>query len=204
MFQASLVLEGGGLRGIYTAGVLDAFLERDLEFDTVVGSSAGACNGSWFVAKDFGAMKHININYMRGKDYCGIKHFFKTGTYLNMTYLFETVPYELQVFPFKVYNESKTKFFSVVTRVFDGKPDYLEKSKYPGIDPVRASSSLPLVSNIVQIGEEYYMDGGLADPIPYTKGFAHNDKCVIVLTRPKGFTKKRVKNERLIKTNNSL
>ena len=199
LYKASLVLEGGGLRGVYTAGVLDAFMDKGLEFHTVVGSSAGACNGSRFVAKDRGAMRHIQIDLMQGPDYCGMKYIFKTGTYLNMDYLFETIPFEIQVFPFKVYNESKTKFYSVVTDIYSGTPCYLEKSKYPGIAPVRASSSLPLAANIVRIGNEYYMDGGLTDAIPFKKGLEENEKCLVITTRQKGYKKKPMRGMFLIK-----
>ena len=199
MYKASLVLEGGGLRGVYTAGVLDAFMDKGLEFHTVVGSSAGSCNGSRFVAKDRGAMRRIQIDLMQGPDYCGIKYIFRTGTYLNMDYLFDTIPFEIQVFPFKVYNESKTRFFSVVTEIYSGKPHYLEKSKYPGIGPVRASSSLPLAANIVQIGNEYYMDGGLTDAIPFKKGLEENEKCLVITTRQKGYKKKPMRGMSLIK-----
>ena len=199
MYKSSLVLEGGGLRGVYTAGVLDAFMDKGIEFHTVVGSSAGSCNGSRFVAKDRGAMRHIQIDLMNGTDYCGINHVFKHGTYVDMDYLFDTIPFELQVFPFKVYNESKTKCYNVVTNIVTGEPEYLEKSKYPGIAPVRASSSLPLAANIVQIGNNFYMDGGLTDSIPFKKGLEENEKCLVITTRQKGYKKKPMRGMYLIK-----
>ena len=193
MYSSSLVLEGGGLRGIYTSGVLDYFMDRGIDFSCVVGSSAGACNGCHYVCHDRGGMHLIDTEYVFDKRYKGIKYLLSGHGYINMDFLFDTIPEQVYPFPWDDYFASPSKFYSTVTNMVTGNCEYLEKSDYNKCDPVRASSSLPIVAPKVTINGNHYMDGGIANPIPYQKGFAENDNCVIVLTRPRGYQKKRQK-----------
>lgn len=199
MYSSSLILEGGGLRGIYTSGVLDFFMDQNIDFSCVVGSSAGACNGCRYVCHDRGAMHKIDTEYVFDKRYKGLKYMLTGHGYVNMDFLFDTIPEELYPFPWEEYFLNPCKFYSTVTNMITGNCEYLEKGDYKNCDPVRASSSLPIVAKKVTIGNNHYMDGGIANPIPYQKGFAENNNCVIVLTRPRGYQKKKDKSIPLVK-----
>ncbi|MDZ7671741.1 MAG: patatin family protein [Halanaerobiales bacterium] len=193
-----LVLEGGGMRGAYTAGVLDVFLAKNLVFPYVIGVSAGANNGANFVARQFGRSKRIFIDHSQDNRYMGINNFLKDKSYFGMDFIFDTLPQKIDPFAYNVFYELPTTFKVVLTDCNKGKAEYISKKNY---NPeffvnkiLRASSSLPLISKPVKVKDNKYLDGGIADPIPIKKaiddGYRNN---VLVLTREKNFRKSKPK-----------
>jgi predicted patatin/cPLA2 family phospholipase len=191
--KSILVLEGGALRGIYTAGVLDVLLDNNIEVDAVVGVSAGALFGINYVSKQRGRCLRYNLANVHNKDYMGFHSLLKTGDIMNEEFCFHKLIYETDPFDFKTFNKSKIKFYAVVTNLRTGEPEYkkiddIEKD----MEYLRASGSMPLVSRNVKIGKEEYLDGGMSDSIPIKwaeeQGY---DKIIVVETRPKTYRKKK-------------
>ena len=183
--KTGLVLEGGGMRGVYTAGVLDAFLEAGIEFDSVIGVSAGACQACSFLSRQLGRAYRVNVSYLNDWRYCSVRSWIKTGELFGSRMLFDTIPNELDLFDYETYDNNRTEFRAVVTNINTGKAEYpLIEDMHDGIQWVRASSSLPMASTIVKINGNEYLDGGISDSIPVVAsmdlGF---EKNVIVLTQ---------------------
>lgn len=194
--NAGLVLEGGGMRGAYTSGVLAAFMDEGIKFHYVIGVSAGANNGANYVAWQRERNRKVFVDYVRNKEYSGFKHWIKGGSYFNMDFLFDRLPNELVPFDYDTFYNSPTVFKVCVTDCETGKPVYLSKDKF---DPVffmeivlRASSSLPIISNPVEVEGKKYFDGGISDSIPINKSIEDGNKYnVVVLTRNKGYRKEK-------------
>lgn len=189
--KTSLILEGGGMRGLYTAGILDYFLEKGLEFDSVYGASAGCLNGANLVSRQKGRNLAIFTDYQNHPDYRGFKVFLKTGDYFNAKFSYEDIPYRLNPFDFETFENSKTILYTVVTNVETGKAEYIplnrssEKMQY-----FRASASLPLISQIVAINGKKYLDGGISDSIPLEQSIKDgHDKNIVILTRHQEYRK---------------
>lgn len=198
ILNVGLVLEGGGMRGVYTAGVLDFFLEKNLSFPYVVGVSAGANNGANFVARQRGRSKRIYLEHSRHPEYMGLKNLIKEKSYFGMDFLFDILADKLDPFDYKAFGESPTCFKVVVTERETGEAAYFQHRDF---DPeffakkvLRASSSLPFISRPVEIKGKYYFDGGIADSIPVRKaiedGYKYN---IIILTRNKSYRKEPAK-----------
>lgn len=192
MYNVGLVLEGGGMRGIFTAGVLDFFIEKGIEFAEIIGVSAGACHACSYVSKQHGRAKAISIDYLDDKRYCSIYSLITTGNLFGEKFAYDDIPNRLNLFDNESFIRSKTRLFATVTNVETGKAEYIElKDLKRDMEALRASASLPLLSRIVEFGDNKYLDGGMADSIPVKqmedKGFSKN---VAILTRPKGYIKK--------------
>jgi len=195
-----LVLEGGAMRGMYTAGVLDVFLDNQIEVDGIVGVSAGVLFGVNYLSKQRGRTIRYNKRFARDKRYMGISSFIKTGNIINKDFAFYDVPYNLDVFDQETYGKSKTDFYATITNIETGKPEYVKiKNVFEQMEFLRATSAMPFVSEIVEVDGKKYLDGGLADSIPIEKckelGY---DKIIVILTRPIEYRKKKA-NERLTK-----
>ena len=192
MVRAGLVLEGGAARGTFTAGVLDFLMEKELEFEYVVGVSAGACNATNYVAKQKGRMKKCMIIEEKEYGYMDIKKAIKTKSIFDMDMLFDKYPNEIFPFDFETYFSSVAETELVVTNCETGKAEYLTETENRQrlMQLCRASSSLPLMSPMVEVDDTLYLDGGLADSVPIShalrKGYK---KCVVILTRRKGYRK---------------
>ncbi len=186
-----LVLEGGGLRGIFTAGVLDYFMEQDLWFDTLIGVSAGACHGCSYKAQQPGRALRISVDYLDDPRYCSVRSLLTTGDMFGVDFCYRAIPDLLDPMDYAQFNKNPMRFFATVTNLETGKAVYHQVANgYQDVTWVRASASLPLVSRKVEIDGKYYLDGGIADSIPYLKSIhLGNDKNVVVLTRPKGYRK---------------
>lgn len=188
-----LILEGGGKRGIYTAGVLDVLLENNIMTDAVIGVSAGAIHGCSYVSKQAGRSIRYNIKYNDDYRFMSIKSWFKTGNLVDTDFAYHELPEKLDVFDYKTFNDSPTKFYVTCTNLQTGKAEYIlcptMKGKY--MDYLRASASLPFVSKIVKIDNKELLDGGLSDSIPLRHamdlGFSKN---IVIQTRPEGYRKK--------------
>lgn len=189
--SAALLLEGGSLRGLYTAGALDTLMEEELYFPAVAGVSAGALNGVNYVAHELGRSASINLRYRKDPRYFGPMAAFNGGSLFGLNFMLRDIP---QMVPFdsETFYHGGQRMVAVATCLQTGKAAYFEKGKtdFDFLDAVRASASLPLVSVPVHIGKFSYLDGGCSCPIPLkwaqTEGFA---KIVIITTRHKGFRK---------------
>ena len=189
--SAALLLEGGSLRGLYTAGALDTLMEEDLYFPAVAGVSAGALNAVNYVAHEPGRSASINLRYRNDPRYFGPMAAFNGGSLFGLNFMLRDIP---QVVPFdtETFYHGGQRMVAVATCLQTGKAAYFEKGKtdFDFLEAVRASASLPLVSVPVHIGKFSYLDGGCSCPIPLewaqTEGFV---KIVIITTRHKGFRK---------------
>ena len=191
-----LILEGGGLRGIYTAGVLDAFMTNNIKVDTVIGVSAGALFGINYLSKQKGRVLRYNLDNIKNKNYMGISSWIRTGNIMNKDFCFDKLIYETDPFDFDTFNKSKTEFYAVVTNVVTGKSEYIKIDDIENqMEYLRASGSMPIVSKIVHIKGKQYLDGGVSDSVPIKWGLKNGYKKIIVVeTRPKEYRKKKKNN----------
>lgn len=194
MYQAGLVLEGGGMKGVYTAGVLDLFLDKGLEFSSVYGVSAGACNMCSYISKQRGRALDVNIDYLDSKRYCSVESMLLSGDLFNVNTCYNLIPNYLNPIDNETFMAYEGKAYSVVTNLVTGRPEYLRvRDAVKDIDRVRASSSLPLVSRTVYIKGRPYLDGGLSDSIPIQKSIRDgNRKNVVVMTKEVGYRRKQI------------
>ena len=194
MYNNGLVLEGGGNRSIYTSGVLDAFIEKGIEFDYAIGVSAGSCNATSYIAKNYRRQHDIIINYSDDKRYMSAGNMLKGHSFLNTDWIFGELAYDILPLNQDEFENSKTVLCAVATNAQTGKAEYFyPKSMRQNCDELKASCSIPGVTKGVQIGNSTYFDGGLADSIPLEKAMADGcKKCVVILTRNKGFIKQPI------------
>ena len=196
MNNSCLVLEGGGLRGAFTGGILEYLLEKEFWFDKVIGVSAGACIGASYISKQKGRNRRVNVEMPSDKRYMGFRHLFTTGSYFNMEFVFEEIPQRLVPFDESSFYTNPVEFDVLATSLHTGKTVTFSKTdmKKWGVDKVLiASSSIPLISRPVTIGEELYFDGGVSDSIPVKYALQKHDKAVVILTRPWGYRKEEIK-----------
>ncbi len=201
MYQAGLVLEGGGMKGIYTAGVLDFFLDKGIMFSNIYGVSAGACHMASYVARQRGRARDISLDYLESKKYCSVQSVLTTGDLFNVKTAYDLIPNYLNPMDYETYRRFPGKVYAVVTNIVTGKPEYLRvKDGKSDIDYIRASASLPLVSRNVKIGDNLYLDGGISDAIPIRKSILDgNRKNVVILTKEEGYVRKPTSQLPLIK-----
>ena len=191
--KKGLVLEGGAMRGMFTAGVIDVMMENGIEYDGIIGVSAGAAFGCNYKSKQIGRVIRYNMKFCNDKRYSGIRSLLKTGNIYNTEFAYGEVPLKHDVFDFDTYQNDPTDFYVVCTdvetgeavyHIYGGKDDH-------GFDWIRASASMPMVSQIVEIDGQKLLDGGIADSIPVkffeTIGY---DKTIVVLTQPEHYQKK--------------
>jgi predicted patatin/cPLA2 family phospholipase len=194
MYQAGLVLEGGGMKGIYTAGVLDFFMDKGLEFSSVYGVSAGACHMASYLSGQRGRALDVSIDYLDTKRYCSVESLLLTGDLFNTSMCYHTIPDYLYPYDNEAFKQYKGKAYSVVTNIETGRAEYLRvRDMLAEIDKIRASASLPLVARIVRIDGKPYLDGGLSDSIPIQKAVLDgNRKNIVIMTKEVGFRRKPV------------
>ena len=190
--KTGLVLEGGAMRGMYTAGVLDVMLDEDIHVDGVIGVSAGVLFGVNYLSKQRGRSIRYNKRFNGDKRYMGMHSLFTTGNIVNTEFAYYTVPYELDVFEDETFMNSGVPFYAVVTNMQTGKPEYMQiHSVFDQMEVLRASASMPLVSKPVYLDGVPYLDGGIADSIPYEKMMEMGyDRIIVVLTRDFSYRKK--------------
>ena len=191
MIKAGLVVEGGGMRGVYSSGVLDFFIENDLFFENNYGVSAGACHLCSYLAKQYKRAFRVNVDYLNDKRYCSVHSLLKTGNLFGAEMLYDIIPNELDLFDYDTYNKNESNFYVVITNINTGKPEYVKIGDLKkDIIYVRASSSLPLLAQNVKINDKEYLDGGISDSIPIKKSIADgNKKNVVILTRDNTYRK---------------
>ncbi len=195
--NTGLVLEGGGMRGCYTAGVLDFFIEKGLEFSHVYGVSAGAIIGANYIGGQLHRGFRTLTDYIGNKDYHGVGQWLKHGDFYNVDFAYNKIPNQLDPADYEGYRNSPMKFYSVIANIETGKAEYyhitdIEKEMHY----MRASASLPLISHPVQLDGKKYLDGGICDSIPLAKSLSDgNGKNVVILTQHRGFVKQPSNNK---------
>ncbi len=191
--KTGLVLEGGGLRGVYTSGVIRFFDDHDIAFPYVTGVSMGACNGANYISGQPERNRIVNIEYVNDPRYISYTNLIAKGELFGMDFIFREIPLFLVPFDFDAFFKNSTKFHIGVTDCVTGEPVYYEKSELREdlMSILRATCSLPFISGPVQFNGRIYMDGGLSDSIPLKKSIQDgNKRNVLVLTRPRGYRKK--------------
>ena len=194
--KTGLVLEGGGLRALFTAGVMDVMLEHGVRFDGIVGVSAGATFGCNYKSGQAGRALRYNLNFRNDPRYMGLWSLLTTGNLVAPHFSYHTLPTRLDVFDREAYRQDPAEFHVVGTDVLTGEPVYhrIDEMDGEGLEWLRASASMPIVSRPVPVGGRLLLDGGISDSIPLryfqTLGFA---RCVVILTQPKGFLKQRTR-----------
>ncbi|SEP87748.1 Predicted phospholipase, patatin/cPLA2 family [Lachnospiraceae bacterium RM5] len=192
MYDYGLILEGGGMRGLYTTGVIDFFIDNDIEFKHVYGVSAGSVNGINYVSKQRKRNYYVNVNYINDKNYASIQSLLTTGDYFNKKMCYKDVPEKLMPFDYEAFKKYTGEFYAVATDCETGLAKYFKiEDGRKDMDKLRASCSLPLISNMVKIDGRLYLDGGLSDSIPVRKSVQDgNKKNVVILTRDLDYRKK--------------
>ena len=190
--KTGLVLEGGGVRGIYTAGVLDVFLENGIRFDGVIGVSAGAIHGASYLSGQAGRSIRYYKKYCNDPRFMSWRSFLKTGDFVGVDFCYHELPEKLDPYDNEAYLRCGVPFYAVCTNVETGEAEYLPiRDMNAQIDILRASASLPYFSRLVEIGGKKYLDGGCSDSIP-VEAFRKMgyEKNVLILTRPEDYRKK--------------
>ena len=185
--KVGLVLEGGGMRALFTAGVLDALLDvKELDVDGIIGVSAGALFGANYVSGQKERAIRYNKKYARDKRYMGLHSWITTGNAVNKDFAFYELPFKLDVFDQEKFKQSKIDFYVVMTNVENGQAEYvLIEDIFEQMEYLRATSALPFASKIIEINGKKYLDGGISDSIPidYCQSLGY-DKIILILTRP--------------------
>lgn len=191
--KTGLVLEGGAMRGLFSAGVTDVLLENGIDFDGIIGVSAGAAFGCNIKSKQQGRTFRYNLKYCRDSRYCSVRSLLKTGNLYNAEFCYHTLPCDLDRFDFRTYKSNPQEFFVVATDIKTGNPVYkkIPEMDFDGLEWLRASASMPLVSTPVSIDGQLLLDGGISDSIPLKwfedAGFSRN---IVILTQPRDYQKK--------------
>lgn len=191
--KKGLVLEGGAMRGLFTCGVLDVFMEEGIDFDGGVGTSAGALFGCNFKSKQPKRAVRYTTKYSRDSRFGSFRSLLRTGDYYGKEFCYSTIPFELDKFDVKTYHENPMEFYVCATDIVRGRAVYhnAKKGDRYDIEWMRASASMPLFSNIVKIGGHKLLDGGITDSIPLkfleSKGY---EKNVVILTQPTKYRRK--------------
>ncbi|WP_314285285.1 DUF6363 domain-containing protein [Haemophilus sputorum] len=190
--KIGLVLEGGAMRGMFTAGVLDVLLDEQIAVDGAVTVSAGALFGINYPAKQRGRVLRYNLKYLHDKRYMGWHSLFTTGNVVNKAFAFYELPFTLDPFDQATFAASQIDFWVTLTNIETGEPEYVKiTDAFAQMEALRATSAMPMVSRVVEIEGKKYLDGGISDSIPLDKAMALGyDKIIVILTRPLDYRKK--------------
>lgn len=187
-----LVMEGGAMRGMFTAGVTDVFMENGIKFDGAVGVSAGAAFGCNYKSNQCGRVIRYNTRFCRDKRFCSLRSLIRTGNIFGAEFCYHEIPDKLDVFDSETFSNSPMEFYVVCTDAENGKAIYhkCEKMDFNELEWIRASASMPVVSRVVEIGGKKLLDGGISDSIPLKfmekSGYERN---IVILTQPRDFVK---------------
>lgn len=190
--ETALVLEGGGMRGVFTCGVLDCFMDHQIRFPYTIGVSAGACNGLSYISRQRGRAKYSNIDLLDKYNYIGLRHLLRKRNIMDFDLLFTEFPEHILPYDYDAYFSSPERYEMVTTNCLTGEANYFEEKsdKKRLIDIVRASSSLPFVCPITYVDDIPMLDGGIVDSIPLQRAMDEGYVShVVVLTRNKGYRK---------------
>ena len=194
--KKGLVLEGGAMRGLFTAGIIDVMMEAGVEPDGLIGVSAGAAFGCNYKSKQPGRAIRYNTRFAKDKRYSGLKSLLTTGDYFNAQFGYHIVPYQYDIFDVETFEQNPMEFIVVCTDVLTGQAVYhkMERVDFDELEWLRASASMPLASKVVEVAGRKLLDGGVADSIPleYFESIGY-DRNVVILTQPEGYVKHRTK-----------
>ncbi|MDY4799322.1 MAG: patatin family protein [Bullifex sp.] len=192
--RTGLVLEGGAMRGMFTCGILDVFLEKGIDFDSTIGVSAGAVFGCNYKSRQIGRALRYNKRFCRDPRYCSVRSLLKTGDLYGAEFCYDELPNELDPFDYDTFERNPMEFWCVTTDVETGKARYdlMKDGRGDDMKLMRASASMPLVSRPVSVRGRELLDGGIADPIPFDFMLSGNvDRCLVILTQPYDYIKKK-------------
>lgn len=191
IYDIGLILEGGGMRGVYTAGVLDYFMDEGIWLAHCYGVSAGAVNATNYLSRQRGRTYRVTADYINDKRYCSVRNLITTGDLFGADFLYHQLPEKLDLFDYETFRTSQSNMFAVVSNVETGQSEYKElKDLKQDIQWLRASCSLPLISRFVNLDGNKYLDGGLSDSIPLEKSMNDgNMKNIVILTQHDGYQK---------------
>ncbi len=200
--KTGLVLEGGAMRGLFSAGVTDVLMENNITFNGAVGVSAGACFGCNYKSGQNGRVIRYNLRFCKNRRYCSMHSLITTGNIFNAEFCYHTIPDELDIFDSQAFENNPMEFFAVATDIETGKAVYhrMSKANYHEFEWLRASASMPLFAEIVELDGRKMLDGGISDSIPLK--FMESQeygKNIVVLTQPRNFTKSQSRVLPLIK-----
>ena len=194
--KKGLVLEGGAMRGLFTAGIIDVMMEAGVEPDGLIGVSAGAAFGCNYKSRQPGRAIRYNTRFAKDARYSGLKSLLTTGDYFNAQFGYHIVPYQYDLFDVAAFEQNPMEFIVVCTDVLTGQAVYhkMDRVDYDELDWLRASASMPLASKVVEVAGHKLLDGGVADSIPlaYFESIGY-DRNVVILTQPEGYVKHRTK-----------
>ena len=194
--KKGLVLEGGAMRGLFTAGIIDVMMEAGVEPDGLIGVSAGAAFGCNYKSRQPGRAIRYNTRFAKDTRYSGLKSFLTTGDYFNAQFGYHIVPYQYDLFDVAVFEQNPMEFIVVCTDVLTGQAVYhkMDRVDFDELEWLRASASMPLASKVVEVDGRKLLDGGVADSIPlaYFESIGY-DRNVVILTQPEGYMKQRTK-----------
>ena len=194
--KKGLVLEGGAMRGLFTAGIIDVMMEAGVEPDGLIGVSAGAAFGCNYKSKQPGRAIRYNTRFAKDARYSGLKSLLTTGDYFNAQFGYHIVPYQYDLFDVAAFEQNPMEFIVVCTDVLTGQAVYhkMDRVDYDELEWLRASASMPLASKVVEVAGCKLLDGGVADSIPlaYFESIGY-DRNVVILTQPEGYVKHRTK-----------
>ena len=192
MKKTGLIMEGGAMRGMFTCGVTDVFLENNITFDGAIGVSAGAAFGCNYKSKQIGRAVRYNKNYCNDKRFASIRSLIKTGDLFGADFCYREIPEKLDIWDYEAFEKNPMEFYVTCTDVLTGKPVYHKctTGRNDDIQWMRASASMPMVSRVVEIGDNKLLDGGVADSIPlkYFESIGYN-RNVVILTQPLDYIK---------------
>lgn len=192
--KKGLIMEGGAMRGMFTAGVIDVMMERGIVLDGAIGVSAGAAFGCNYKSGQIGRVIRYNTRFAADKRYGGFRVLLKTGDYYSKEFCYEEVPNKYDPFDYEAFQKNPMEFYVVCTDVDTGKAEYhkYEGRHDHGLEWIRASASMPLVSRMVEIDGRKFLDGAMADSIPvkFFESIGY-DRNIVILTQPLGFQKKK-------------
>ena len=191
--KTALILEGGAMRGLYSAAVLDVFMRNNIKVDVIYGVSAGALFGLNYKSRQIGRAIRYNLKYAHEKNYMGLYSLITTGDVMNRDFCFNKLVYELDRLDFETYKNNPVEFYAVVTNLQTGNPEYIKiDDADKDLEYFRASGSMPFVSKPVEVNGNLYLDGAVADAVPIKKALEEDyEKIIVVLTKPSGFNRKK-------------
>lgn len=193
VLKRGLVMEGGAMRGMFTSGVIDVFMENGVTFDGAIGVSAGATFGCNFKSGQIGRAIRYNKRFSHNWRYCSVRSLLFTGDLYGADFCYNQIPNTLDVYDVETYRSNPMEFYCVASDCVTGKPVYKKLETCDAHDLVwmRASASMPLASRVVEVDSYQLLDGGMTDSIPltYFESIGYN-RNVVILTQPRGFQKK--------------
>ena len=199
MSKVGLVLEGGSLRGLYSAGVLDIMMDNDINIDCIVGTSAGALFGPNYFSNQRGRAIRYNKRFCKDRRNISMLSFILTGNVVNKNFAYYKITKELDIFDNETFMKSGKELYVTATNIESGKCEYFKiNDVLEDMEKLRATSAIPIMTRPVKIDDKYYLDGGVSDSIPVKKCLELGcDKVIVVLTQPEGFIKKKISDKKV-------